>query len=124
MKYKFILSGETPSKKNSRRTLPNGKTIPSKGFMIWHEERYLELLKQKKPAAPLNRNLLVKMKFYHGDLVRRDSDNQATSVLDLLKDIKIIEDDNWKIVQKIEIENLYTKGVSKCVIEISKNKKI
>lgn len=123
MKYKFLLSGETPSKKNSRRTLSNGKTIPSKGFMIWHEQHYFELVKQKKPTVPLNRNLFIKMKFVHGDLVRRDSDNQATSVLDLLKDIQIIEDDNWRIVSKIEIENLYEKGKSRCLVEITENKK-
>lgn len=34
MIYNFQLVGETPAKKNSRITLQNGKTIPSKNYNL------------------------------------------------------------------------------------------
>lgn len=118
MKYRFVLSGETPSKKNSRRTLPGGRTIPSKGFMEWHAAHTAELMAQRRPSVPLDHGLCVKMTFHHADLRRRDSDNQATSVLDLLKDTGIISDDNWLVVRKIVCRNVRDTSGSRCVVII------
>lgn len=116
MKYSFVLQGETPSKKNSRRTLRNGKTIPSAHFMAWHDDSVFCLKRQLCPESPVNSPLFVKMTFYHGDYSRRDSDNEATSILDLLKDAGIIEDDNWKIIRRIYVENRYDKNNARCEI--------
>jgi Holliday junction resolvase RusA-like endonuclease len=44
------------------------------------------------------------MTFHHSDERTRDTDNQVSSVLDLLKGIKVIKDDNWKIVRRISAE--------------------
>lgn len=50
------------------------------------------------------------MEFTHGDLRRRDSDNGCSSILDLLVDNGILQDDNWQIVQEITITNKYEKN--------------
>ena len=58
------------------------------------------------------------MAFIHGDLRRRDSDNGTSSILDLLTDCGVIEDDNWQIVRELVIENGYEKGNPYCKVEI------
>lgn len=117
--YKFILKGEVPSKKNSKRLTKYGRLIPSEKFYSWHNGAMIELLKQERPKNALDGILIIKFTFIHGTLQRRDSDNQITSILDLLKDVKIIEDDNWIIVRKIEVNNYFEKGNSQSIIEIS-----
>ena len=58
------------------------------------------------------------MVFCHGDRTRRDSDNEATSILDLLQDGLVIADDNWQIVRKICIINRYEKNNPHCEITL------
>lgn len=116
--YKFILNGETPSKKNSKRLTKYGRLIPSQKFYEWHNEKIIELLNQERPKQALNGILFIKFIFIHGNLQKRDSDNQITSILDLLKDAKIIEDDNWVIVRKIEVSNYFEKNNAHCIIDI------
>lgn len=120
MSYRFYLSGETPAKKNSKRIVRHGRLISSPRFYEWHDLALINLLKQEKPKSPLEKPLFIKFNFYHGDKMRRDSDNQATSILDLLKDAQIIKDDNWQIVSKIQIQNFYAQNNSHCEIEITK----
>ena len=56
--------------------------------------------------------------FYHGDMKRRDSDNQLSSVLDTLVDAGILEDDNWKIIPEKHIYDAYDKGAARVELEI------
>lgn len=116
--YKFVLNGEVPSKKNSKRLTRNGRLIPSERFCTWFNEACVEILKQERPAEKLRGALFIRFTLIHGNLQKRDSDNQITSVLDLLKDMAIIADDNWQIVRKIEVNNCYEKNNSKCIVEI------
>jgi Holliday junction resolvase RusA-like endonuclease len=119
MMLEYILHGEVVSKKNHRITLPNGKTIPSQGFRTWHEGALYQLFCQKRPKKPLDVPLRLQCVFIHGTMHRRDSDNQVTSILDLLQDAKIIKDDSWTIINRIEITNIYKKNESYCRIYIS-----
>lgn len=116
--YIFVLPGETPAKKNSRITLRNGKTIPSKNYTEWHSMSLRELFSQKKPEEPITSPVSVILSFYHGDLRRRDSDNGTSSIMDLLVDAKILADDNWQIVRQIAVFNYYDKGAPRCRISI------
>lgn len=79
----------------------------------------LLLLKKEKEAMPIEREIRIKMTFYHGDNRRRDSDNGASSILDLLTDCKVIKDDKWQIVRLLEIRNFYEKNNPRCLIEIN-----
>ena len=117
---RFIIPFETPSKKNNRITLKNGKTIPNLDFLAWHKDASTIItLQNKTQKEELKPPLKIRLTFTHGDLKRRDSDNQASSILDLLQDNHIIEDDNWKIIRNIEIINEYTKDKPNCLIELT-----
>ena len=114
---KIIIQGETPSKKNSRITLRNGRTIPSKRYQEWHKLAMLQVFAQCHIQKPIEK-CSISMTFYHGDLRRRDSDNGATSVLDLLTDCEIIKDDNWQVVNQLNIKNEYDKGKPRVIVLI------
>lgn len=118
MIYDFVIKGETPAKKNSRINLKNGVSIPSKRYSAWHSDAMMQLHSQVRPSEPISNPLLIHLVFTHGDLRRRDSDNGCSSIMDLLVDAKIIEDDNWQIVRDIAITNKYEKGNPQCVITI------
>jgi len=120
---KFIIHSETPAKKNSRITLPNGKTIPSAKYREWHksakEEIELQLLMGRGPKNPIDFPVQINFNFMHSDKRRRDSDNQVSSILDLFQDCGILADDNWQIVQKIFVNNLLGSEAN-CEVEIIK----
>jgi Holliday junction resolvase RusA-like endonuclease len=58
------------------------------------------------------------MLFVHGDNRRRDSDNEQTSILDLLVREGVIVDDNWTVVRRTVVDNDYEKGNAHCIITI------
>ena len=122
--YRFIITGETPAKKNSRIVLKGGRNIPSVRYRKWHTaamneiDSQLLLLKKEEAAMPIEREIRIRMTFYHGDNSRRDSDNGASSILDLLTDCKVIKDDKWQIVRLLEIRNFFEKSNPRCLIEI------
>lgn len=119
MEYIFFLKGEVPAKKNSRQTLENGKTIPSKNYQKWHETAIFQLIFQRnsqKIAKSLEFPLKLEITLTHGDFRRRDGDNALSSILDILQDSKILSDDKWLICRKITVENLYEKNNPHCKI--------
>lgn len=101
---------ETPSKKNSRVVdCRTGRTFPNKRFTEWHKAAALYVRQQN--AHPLDEGpFVLYLEFTHGDRVRRDSDNGVSSILDLLVDCGVLPDDNWMVVSKINVSNLYDKG--------------
>jgi len=121
---RFQILGETPSKKNSKVRTRAGKMIPSKAHEKWHNDALLQLNTQICRMAPDMPNMIeepvsITLTFYHGDQVRRDSDNQAASIMDLLQDAKILADDRWQIVRILNIYNHFDKGNARCLIEIN-----
>ena len=114
----FILEGTVPSKKNSRQIFANhGKivNIPSKRYKEWHDLAS----KQLEGFGSLNPPYEMTMSFWMKDNRRCDLDNKMASILDLLQDCDIIEDDCW---QKLESIKAVAKGIDKdnprVVIEI------
>ena len=120
------ITGETPGKKNSKIWTRSGKLIPSAKHQKWHADSlkqlqsYLDLvaLGDELPG-PIDYPVSVTLTFYHGDQVRRDSDNQAASIMDLLQDAKVLTDDRWQIVRILNIYNHFDKGNARCLIEIN-----
>lgn len=111
----FTLETETPPKKNSRIILANRRSIPSARYRQWHECAMLELSQQAMRQEggliyAIDRPVKITMSFCHGDKRRRDSDNGVSSILDLLTDSRVIEDDNWQIVRELVVTNCYEKG--------------
>ena len=115
----FTIVGETPSKKNSR--ILNTKTkrsFPNQNYVRWHGSAVTQIRLQKVPPVPIGKRVEITFTFYHGDLKRRDSDNQTASVLDTLTDAGILPDDNWKVVPEKHIYDRYDKGNARCEIKI------
>lgn len=119
---KFVLEGEVAPKKNSRPfNLTTKHSFPSKRYTAWHKTamQTLEYLLMTKQIQKFEeRRVKISIKFIHGDKLRRDSDNQLSSVLDTLKDAGIITDDCWKYVPKKVVDDDYEKGKPRCEIEI------
>ena len=118
MKYTYIIEGETPAKKNSKIITRDKRLLPSKRYHDWHENAYIQLMCQTRPGSPIAEPVEVELTFTHGDLRRRDSDNGTSSIMDLLTDAHILQDDNWRIVQKITVYNNYVKNNPRCIVEI------
>jgi Holliday junction resolvase RusA-like endonuclease len=120
MEINFEIQGETPSKKNSRINTRSGRSFPNKKYRDWHVlavgQIVYQKMKMKNVSFPIDRPIRIKMIFTHGDLRRRDSDNGASSILDTLKDSGIIADDNWQIVEELNISNEFEKNKPSCKI--------
>lgn len=115
---KLIIEGETPAKKNSKIRTRTGCMIPSKRYQAWHESALLQVR-----AMTINHNtichpVIISLSFFHGDLRRRDSDNGTSSILDMLVDAGVLQDDNWEIVRVLNVYNYYDKGHARCEIDI------
>lgn len=119
---RFQIIGETPGKKNSKIWTRSGKLIPSAKHQKWHQDAMLQLQAQIAIAKPevVDWPVSITLSFYHGDQVRRDSDNQAASIMDLLQDAKVLADDRWQIVRILNIYNHFDKGNARCLIEINR----
>lgn len=116
----FYLPFETPSKKNSRVYLRNGRNIPSKRYRLWHDQAMAYIMPQiNKTAEIITDPVQINLVFTHGDYIRRDSDNQVSSILDLLQDAEVIIDDNWTIIKSIQVYNDYDKNNPSCKILIT-----
>lgn len=104
----FILSGSVPSKKNQRQVfVKNGRmiNIPSKRYKAWHDDA----MSQLEGFGSLKPPYEIIMVFWMKDKRKCDLDNKMASVLDLLQDAGVIEDDCW---QKLNYITAKVGGVS------------
>lgn len=100
----IVIEGDCPSKKNGRiLTGKSGRllSIPSKTYKTWHTEALWQLKKyQPITVYPCALTIIL-----WGATKRRwDIDNRATSILDVLQDAGILEDDDWSHVQTLTIQ--------------------
>lgn len=107
----ITILGAVPSKKNSKRIFrPNGGGIvftPSKNHQDWHESAMWQLAgwRNEQPASVRNnlprRTASVSIIIFAKTEGKADLTNKAESVMDLLVDARIIEDDNWHVVPNV-----------------------
>lgn len=125
---RFQIMGETPSKKNVNKFNAKTKRVYKDAhYERWHEDAMVQLqsyiglamLGDEMPKA-IDYPVRINLTFIHGDNVRRDSDNQTSSIMDLLQDTKVLSDDRWQIVREIHINNDYEKNKARCLIEIER----
>lgn len=125
---RFQILGETPSKKNVNKFNCKTKRVYKDAhYERWHEDAMVQLqsyiglamLGDEMPKA-IDYPIRVNLTFVHGDKARRDSDNQVSSIMDLLQDVKVLEDDRWEIVREIHVKNEYEKNEARCLIEIER----
>ena len=101
----LVIKGRIPSKKNSKRVFRrNGLTILVASLQDEKctREAWLQLKEQK--ARAMVGSVSVKMNFWFPDNRKTDLTNKAESVMDLLVDMGVIEDDNVKICPKVSLE--------------------
>lgn len=99
MTYKYKLVGRVPSKKNSRVVNTwTGKNFPNNKYRQWHKSASYQLMTQKQPESPLERVNSITVVFYPPDKRKFDLTNKAESIMDLLVDNNILQDDNYEIV--------------------------
>lgn len=102
---KITIYGQVPAQKNSKQIAYNPRT--RKPFIMtnsrvkeWQMSASVDLLKASFVAGPVE----INMKFWNIDARKRDVDNMIISILDLLKNNGVIEDDNCFIVRKVSGE--------------------
>lgn len=107
----FTITGRVPSKKNSRNIFvsKNGRrmNIPSKKYLEWHAVATEQINKQFFCVGKADE---VQMDWYMPDNRRCDLTNKAESIMDLLVDTGIIEDDCWQYIPRIMLD---ARGVDK-----------
>ena len=102
---KLIISGTVPSKKkNSRINTRSGRSFPSKRFSEWEKGALPELEEQFKGLRVTDYPITVTMCFFNGDNRRHDLDNQCSSILDTLVKTGVLEDDDQKHVEAIQLQ--------------------
>ena len=104
-KIDLLIKGRIPSKKNSRNIFVRGGklfNIPSKDYNEWHKVAFLQLLPFRN--AGKIKFTCVRLRFWAPDKRSADLSNKTESIMDLLVDAAIIEDDNWWIIKDLNLE--------------------
>ena len=105
---KIIILGLTPSKKNSKIMSCRGNRpclFPSSKYTAWHKDAMMQVMGKQ----PIQSKELI-LTFFAGDNRKYDLTNKAESVMDLLVDVGLIEDDNYSIISDL---HLHFGGVEK-----------
>lgn len=122
----YTIYGEVVPKKNSKQIFFNKKTgrrfiTSSERFKQWNETAMLELRRQILPDTvrysednPCKITLVIT----HGDKRKRDPDNAENSIFDLLKEVGIIQDDNYMVIPIHTTKHSYCKNNAKVDILI------
>lgn len=100
----FELDGDIPSKKNNPRIFRRGKQnvrLPSTKYDKWHEVAGYQINLQKTSMKgiefPLQKCEYIAVTIFYPNLRVHDNSNVIESIHDLLVDMGIISDDNWKV---------------------------
>jgi Holliday junction resolvase RusA-like endonuclease len=116
---KIIISGRIPSKKNSKIMVCRGKfpmLLPSQKYTEWHKDAVIQL--KGKSIIKSNK---IKLTFYPPDKRPADLSNKTESIMDLLVDCGLIEDDNWYVISELTLIFGGTdKDYPRCEIEYEK----
>lgn len=122
--YRFFLKGRIPSKKNSKQIIPNKSKKGRPFFLVssqkhkeWHKDAVAQLSMQHPRKFENIDNIIINFTF--GDKRKTDLSNKAESVMDLLVDTNIINDDNWIEVPKLSLSGRHKKGIFGAVIIIN-----
>lgn len=94
----LTILGRIPSKKNSRINTRSGMSFPSSKYTAWHKDASLQI----KQAQKQSQKGFV-LTFYMPDNRRTDLTNKAESVMDLLVDNGVLEDDCWQVTGDVSL---------------------
>jgi len=110
---RFTVKGRIPSKKNQHRIMGRKgamssnerKTFrewmkyaficPSGKIAKWNKEAFIQLLLQKVPKGKFVCSM-TELRIYYPDHRKADNTNKAETIMDMMVEYGVIEDDNWK----------------------------
>lgn len=122
----LTIRGETPAKKNSRINTRSGRSFPNKRYAEWLDSALGQVSRQMAAAyaedrewqVPPGKSTRMTVTFYHGDFKRRDSDNQLSSILDMLVEAGVLPDDCWEVLPEKHTYDAYDKGNPRCIVSL------
>lgn len=113
---KIVIYGSTPSKKNSKIMVCRGKfpiLLPSNKYTEWHKDALQQLIGSKPIHSPK-----LTLTFYAGDNRKYDLSNKTESIMDLLVDAGLIQDDNYSVISDLHLKfGGVERGQARCEIE-------
>ena len=107
LRYSYVFRGEVASKKNSRMLVhAKGRSflLPSERYREWEKNAKSVISLYGRPATPFKAARLS-IRIYHGDAVRRDTNNATQGIQDVLVEMGVIEDDNWMVIGSPEVSH-------------------
>jgi Holliday junction resolvase RusA-like endonuclease len=99
----LTISGDTVSKKNSKKIIyVRGRPIiiPSYAYKKWHDQAMSQLWGKKPVAGQIE---AIEMILYPSTKRKFDLSNHTESLMDLLVDAGIIQDDNYEVVPELTV---------------------
>lgn len=118
----ITLEGIIPSKKNSKRIVGRGKRmfiISSKNYLEWEKEKANEIYGQLDEITAITTPVRLSITFSSATKRKWDLSNKVESIQDLFVKVGILEDDNWSIVQELEVSFIPELKKDLAVISIS-----
>lgn len=97
---KIVLTGNVPSKKNSRINTRSGRSFPSAKYTTWHKDA----VQQLSGVSPIASGTPIIFTYYADSRRSGDLSNKWQSIEDTFTDCGIIEDDNWFILPDIHMK--------------------
>ena len=82
----------------------NGRSflLPSERYREWEKNAKSVISLYGRPAAPF-KSARLSIRIYHGDAVRRDTNNATQGIQDVLVEMGVIADDNWMVIGSPEV---------------------
>lgn len=117
---KIVITGRIPSKKNSKQIIKvKGKPriISSNAHKLWHSVAMLQIGSDR---GAMIKRCSVQIDIYFPDKRKADLTNKAESLMDLIVDAGVIEDDNWKCVNELHLLAWYDKENPRAEIKINR----
>jgi Holliday junction resolvase RusA-like endonuclease len=98
----LVFEGNVPSKKNSRINRGDGKSFPSKNYIDWENDALKQVRAQTRQRflKPVSVEVII----YFGTNARADLDNRLTSILDMLVDALVLQDDKWQNIPMMQVQ--------------------
>ena len=124
--YSYVFRGEVASKKNSKQLVHvKGRAVllPSKQYQAWEKSAMATILIYGRPAAPFAAARLV-IRIYHGDAVRRDTNNATQGIQDVLVEMGVIADDNWMVIGSPEVSHFIDVADPRMEVDVVENEPV
>lgn len=118
----ITIEGTIPSKKNSKRIVGRGKRmfiISSKNYLEWEKEKADEIYGQLDEITAITTPVRLSITFSSSTKRKWDLSNKVESIQDLLVKVGVLEDDNWSVVQELEVSFIPELKKDLAVISIS-----